>query len=479
MMMSLITQSGLGSRLLILPVLSLSLLQPALSSDRPAPSAETAATPNILVVVLDDVGVDLVAAYGSGSGQTACTPSLNFLAERGLMFSNVWADPLCSPTRAQMLTGRHGFRTGVGTFVNGNSSEHFEGLPAAETTIAEMLSDVGYSTALFGKWHLATGNVDPADPLRHGFERFEGSIPGTLDPEKLCPTCPPGCQSGGLGYDRWVKSLNGLESCDTRYATTANVDDALVSVGGDALPEPWFVVTSFNAIHSPFHIPPESLCLGKPNCACEGPMASATAKALAALEAADRELRRLVVTLRDSNELPIWLFLVGDNGTPRPVANGNPGGCFDPQRSKGTVYQGGVHVPLMVWSPGIEAGRIDSLVAATDLFATIAELAGVAVEAEDSVSLVPYLEGFTGSLRSTIYAERFEPNGLPFAPDLHDRAIRDGRFKLIRRQQDPDELFDLEIDPCESQDLFPPPAGSAAESAWQQLDAELTEMGVG
>ena len=446
---------------------------------RAAAAPADVARPNLLLIVLDDVGVDLVGAYGTGSGQMACTPSLNFFAERGLLFRNAWSDPVCSPTRAQILTGRHGFRTGVGTFVNGKSPPHFAGLPPAETTLPEILSAAGYSTALFGKWHLASGNADPADPLTHGFDWFDGSIPGTLDPEVPCPSCPPGCQSGGLGYDLWVKSLNGAESCDERYATSANVDDALATLGGPALPEPWFAVTSFNAIHSPFHEPPEELCLGKPNCACSATLSQPDEKARAALEAADREIRRLVVGLREASERQLFVFLVGDNGTPGPVANGAPGGCFDPGRSKGTVYQGGVHVPLMVWNPGIPKGSVDALVSTTDLFATLAELAGTTAEAEDSISLTPYLEGFSGSLRSTVFAETFEPNGLPFAPTLHDRAIRDDRFKLIRTMGATDELYDLASDPCEANDLYPPPPGSEAASAWQDLDAELAAMGVG
>jgi arylsulfatase A-like enzyme len=444
-----------------------------------------AEVPNILLVVLDDVGINLIGTYAGGSAEPACTPTLDWIADRGVRFDNAWASPVCSATRAQILTGRYGFRTGVGAAI-GLGPERYEGLPSTEVTIAEELAAAGYSTGLFGKWHLATGNADPADPLTQGFDWFEGSIPGSLSRQvhflpfgQFCPTCPPGCESGTLGYYKWINSLNGVESCDTRYATSATVSDGLASIGGADLPEPWFVAASFNAIHTPFHIPPASLCPGGPECVCSGPLSNASLKARATLEAADRELRRLVLNLWERSQRPLYVLVIGDNGTDAPVAGGHLGGCSDPKRSKGTLYQGGLHVPLMIWTPGIVPRRVSGLVVATDLYATIAELAGVATSAEDSVSLVPYLEGATGSLRSTVYAETFLPNGLPFAPTTHQRAVRNDGFKLIRRTAATDELYELTSDPCEASDLFPPAPGSEAESAWQILDTELQLLGVG
>jgi len=435
--------------------------------------------PNIAVVVLDDVGVDLLAAYGEGPEPKACTPGLDALAAGGLVFRNAWADPTCSPTRAQILTGRHAFRTGIGGPVNGTNPPSYAGLSYAENTIAEALGRRGYSTAFFGKWHLATQDLDPGDPLRHGFQWFEGGIKGQLAPEGggACPTCPAGCQTGELGYYRWVKSTNGIETCDTRYATTATVDDALGAVG--LVAEPWFIDVSFHAIHSPYHVPPSELCPGGQTCTCTGTIETIREKANAALEAVDRELERLITTLKAASSRPLIVFVLGDNGTPSEIAAGELGGCFDPQRSKGTLYEGGVNVPLIVWGDGVVPGEVGGLVCATDLFATVAELGGSPARAEDSVSLVRYFDGRRGAVRSTVYAERFTPNGLPFAPTSHQRAIRNRRFKLIRATGASDELYDLVNDPCETQNLFPSEPGSAAGKAWAELDAELGALGVG
>ena len=139
------------------------------------------------------------------------------------------------------------------------------------------------------------------------------------------------------------------------------------------------------------------------------------------------------------------------------------------ERTPGMFNFGGVTV-----LPGESA----ALVAATDIFATVAELAGVASSAEDSVSMVPYFSGQTTPLRQTVYAELFVPNGpMPFT--MHRRAIYDGSYKLIRRIGSTDELYDLRADPFEQADLFPGlTGGSEAQIAYDALVTELVAMGV-
>ncbi len=440
----------------------------------PAATAPLPDRPNILLIVLDDVGVDLLDAYAESTAVRPCTPTIVALAASGVLFRNAWGSPTWSPTRAQILTGRHGFRTGNGVGING-FPQNVAGLPRAEVTLAEALLPQGYSTGVFGKWHLARGNFNPAEPLAQGFQWFEGSIDGTLlKGEGTCPSCPPGCSSTTLNYYRWVRSVNGVEVCDGRYATTANVDDAL-SVTGTVLPEPWFLTMAFNAAHSPFHNPPQALCPGA-GCVCAGPLATDAERAKASLEVADVEIGRLIATLHARSALPLMVFLIGDNGTAQPVAEATPGGCFDPARSKGTMYEGGINVPLIVSGPGVVPGEVGALVCATDLFSTVAQLARSPLRPADSVSLVPYLRGFRGELRACVFAEQFVPNGLPYAPTGFERAMRNARYKLIRRSNRPDELYDLLLDPCEKASLFPPAPGTPAAAAWQYLDAQLRAM---
>ena len=150
---------------------------------------------------------------------------------------------------------------------------------------------------------------------------------------------------------------------------------------------------------------------------------------------------------------------------------------FNLSRAKSTLYEGGVNVPLIARGPGIAQGECAALVSCVDLFATVGELAGVPAATEDSVSLVPYFRNPSLSLRSTVYSETFSPNGgtLPFAD--HDRAIRDSRYKLIRRTNQPDEFYDLQLDAFESSNLLPG-LSRAEQAAYDALVAELVALGV-
>jgi arylsulfatase A-like enzyme len=383
-----------------------------------------AAQPNLLVIVLDDVGVDITPAYGATG---VSTPTIDHMARNGVRFENTW------------------FRTGVGTWVHPTLSGHTEGLSVSETTIADVLRAEGYATGIFGKWHL-TPFVDPDAPLEYGFDKFDG-----FSPSRFITSLS---ECGFWAYDNWTRSEDGAESCDNRYATKATTDDAigwLTSQQG-----PWLLIESHIAIHNPFHCPP-----GKRE------------KALWALEYADAEIRRLVVTARDaslSKGRSLWVILAGDNGTNPNVW---PGTCSS-GKAKGTVFEGGIKVPLIIWTPGGSAGIVSDPVGLVDLFATLAELGGATSTAEDSVSLVPYLSGDSGSVRSSIYSEKFLPNGLPFSPWSWDRVVRDVEgWKLMQREGKVDELFHLPSDPCEDQNRLPAPSGSEAEAAYLALLEEL------
>ena len=128
--------------------------------------------PNILLIIGDDIGVDKVNAYGE-CVEAANTPILDLIAEHGLLFRNVWSNPFCSPTRATLLTGRYGFRTGIGHFLD------LEGdleLSLDEATLPELLAPE-YHTAAVGKWHLSgAGDDSYMHPLLSGFDRYSGSI---------------------------------------------------------------------------------------------------------------------------------------------------------------------------------------------------------------------------------------------------------------------------------------------------------------
>jgi len=395
--------------------------------------------PNLVLIVADDLGVDLVGAYGEASAPP-CTPNVDALAQAGLLFRNAWANPTCSPTRATLLTGRYGFRTGVGNPMGAN-------LALSERTLPELLD--GYDSAAVGKWHL--GGNDPFHPQSSGFARYSGSLGGAL-----------------ADYFDWLKTENGVQWQTTTYATTDAADEAIDAL--QSMQEPWFLYLAFNAPHEPFHAPPTSLCSC---CANLGPNPSTVALGKAMVEAMDVEIGR-VLSVVDAIDPDAYVVFVGDNGSPRQLTQ-LP---FRRNHAKGTLYEGGVNVPLIVRGPGVAAGECAALVSCTDLFATLAELAGAESSAEDSVSMVPYFQGGIPSLRDTVYAESFSPNGGP-PYQSHVRAVREARYKLIRASGAADELYDLVADPFEQVDLFPGLVpGTGAWDAYQDLAAELVALGV-
>ena len=401
----------------------------------------------MVVLVADDFGVDFLTGYGEGASPP-CTPNIDALAAGGLLFRNAWANPVCSPTRAATLTGRYGFRTGLGSV--GQTGV----LPLSETILPEALT--GYASSAIGKWHLGPQQAQ-MHPNNSGFGHFAGSIGG-----------------GVQNYFSWPKVVDGQSSNSTTYVTTDTTNEAITAV--TSMPEPWFAWVSFNAPHSPWHVPPSTLCTAPacPNTWCDNlpPNPSNRDMGKAMVEAMDAEIGRFVNVLDLVAPNTIVLFM-GDNGTPGQLSQAP----FPGNHAKGTVYEGGVNVPLIARGPGIAQGECAALVSCVDLFATVGELAGVPAATEDSVSLVPYFRNPSLSLRSTVYSETFSPNGgtLPFAD--HDRAIRDSRYKLIRRTNQPDEFYDLQLDAFESSNLLPG-LSRAEQAAYDALVAELVALGV-
>jgi arylsulfatase A-like enzyme len=457
---------------------------------------EGRARPSIVLIVLDDFGVDKLRAYHEGPPgiPPPCTPRLDALAAEGLLFRNVWANPTCSPARAQILTGRHGFRTGIGKGIGANGRSL--GLRVdLETTLPRAL--VGYESSALGKWHLMSPqDGDENHPLEAGFRFYSGSLFNLGERKnegELCPGEEP------LGYSNWVKTSDPEGSgrlssaCCRQYATTVTADEAIARAR--AMEPPWFLYVAFNAIHWPFEPPPAELTppgrcpdqYGPTRSDARGDLMNAMAEAL------DTEIGRLLDGVR-AIDPGVLVFVIGDNGSELGYLEGNPEDCYSATKGKSTLFEGGVRVPLIAAGPGIEPGECRALVGATDLFATLTELSGHPLPAEDSVSLVPYLRGKRRPLRETVYAELFSPNqpssreGRPFAPLRHMRAVRTERFKLVRVDDGrtvTEQLFDLANDPCEARPVCSgSPAceeedlESEALAGYRRLKQELSSLGV-
>ena len=417
-------------------------------------SVEEERPPNILLLIADDLGIDAAGCYRVGQN-VAQTPNIQSLCERGVVFRNAWVNPVCSATRATLLTGRYAFRTGVGRTAP-------PGLQRDELTLPRALDLYGggtYAHASVGKWHLleSRNSTNNDHPNEMGWGHFAGLLTGVLP-----------------DYFDFTKVVDGQAVRVQQYATTDTVDDAISWLGVQE--RPWFLWVAFNAPHSPYHEPPPDLYhiegLGEDERTIQD---NPLPYYKAAIEAMDTEIGRLFAAIGPEEMERTHVIYLGDNGTPGRVIQAP----FEQGKGKGTIYSGGIHVPLVVAGPAVrEPGRTqEALVNGVDLFGTILELAGVDVDGAvrsditiDSVSLVPYLvDSTTVPRREWILSELFNPR----ANDPDGKTIRDARFKLIRFRSGSEALFDLSTDLAEENDLLLAPLTDEGQAAYQRLGQQL------
>jgi arylsulfatase A-like enzyme len=437
-------------------LLALALVSPLLAQD------------NVLLVVLDDIGVDRVRAYGEHP-LVGSTPTLDQLAGEGVRFTRCWANPLCSPTRATILTGRYGFRTGIGHVIGNQYGT--TGLSLEEWALPEVIRRATldrYRTVCLGKWHLGGLGQGLVHAEDSGFHRFAGTLANLGEPDD------PGA------YYHWSKVVDGELATVHRYATTDTADDVLRTVEqlGD---RPWFIWAAFHAAHVPYHRPPPDLA----DYPLSGdPQDSPAPHHKAMVQALDAELGRVLAGIDPKVLARTTVIVIADNGTQGPASEAPT----NPTHGKGTLFEGGIRVPLIVWGAGVQqAGVCDALVNASDLFATTLELVGVdpaqVIPSDvplDSVSLVPYLVNpGASSQRDFVYSEAFKPNNVPLAELVKlRRTLRDQRYKLVRNELDSiDRLYDLWLDPGEERDLLLlPELSDSQREAWRALDRRLRAL---
>jgi arylsulfatase A-like enzyme len=405
---------------------------------------------DVVMIVADDVGLDRIAAY-EAHPDPGRTPNIDRLASHGLRFNNAWSNPLCSPTRATILTGRYSFRTKIGWFVSDQNATPT--LDSQETFIPEAIASTHTSFA-FGKWHLAESADLPSHPLDNGFHRYVGAHSNLT----------------GQSYFRYLWHDDLTPSVEYDYVTTRTTD-AAIHVPANTLGDR-FLYVAYHAPHTPFEAPPDHLHHVDLTGLDPNDVANAPQFQRAMIEAMDTEIGRLIEAYSDA----IFIF-VGDNGSTGVAVDGP----YDIRKAKASLYQGGIQVPLIVAELGAsptvvtQRGSTDVLVNTTDLFATVLELAGHSSQAEDSVSMVPYLQGRSAPLRRHVWAERFRSfeNGNYLR---HVRAVRNERYKLIRDGvllAEIDELYDLAADPREEVNLIESGVPASLLSVYRELDAAM------
>ena len=382
-------------------------------------SASGATPPNIIFVMADDMGW---GQTGYRNHPVLKTPNLDAMAANGLRFERFYAGgPVCSPTRATVMTGRTPDRTGV--------LSHGYALRLQEKTIAQALRAAGYVTGHFGKWHLS-GLKGPGVPIL-------GS--DTRNP-------------GAFGFDEWVSvsnfyDLNPLmsrqgvfEECkgDSSEVVVAEAMKFLTKHRGGS--KPIFAVVWYGSPHSPWR------ALANDRAAFAA-LEESSAEHYGELAAMDRSIGTLRQHLRElglaNNTL---LVFCSDNGGLPKITPETVGGL---RGFKGSVYEGGLRVPGIIEWPGLIKPRITSYPAGVmDLFPTVADILGlpdnVLIKPVDGVSLKPLFAGEIG-LRSQPLGFRFQGKA----------ALVDNRYKLVAENLTKGnfQLYDLETDPVESHDL--------------------------
>ena len=422
---------------------------------------------NVVLIIADDLGRDYCDFYTDHGSSVVNLTNVRRLLTRGVVFNNAWSNPLCSPTRAGILTGRYSFRTGVGDVVDGSNTK----LSLNENIIPKMLnlySPNGISKACIGKWHVTTSA--PAGynyTITMGFDHYEGNLSGALgQPGQLA-----------IGYTNWTKITNGVSSTCTNYATTENVNNAISYINSQPSTKPFYLHLAFNAPHTPYHLPPSNLIT---NTTLSGTQADITANPVpyfqAMTEAMDKEIGRFFDYLVTSGKWDTTdIIFIGDNGDDSLVAQSSP--------SKGSIYQGGVTVPFIISGPDIvNPNRTSNAVVNTaDLFATILELFGdtnwqsrIPSTVVDSQSLMPILLNQSTTARPWAFTEVFKLT--PTAGD--GKTIRNEDYKLMKFDNGTEKLFNLTNNSSETanQNLLLGNLTATQSTNYNYLCSEMTNL---
>jgi arylsulfatase A-like enzyme len=411
---------------------------------------------NVLILIADDLGVDSFPLTASAGASLPPMPNLTALKNSGVLFRNAYAHPTCSPTRAAILTGRHPFRTGIGAQLTTAASPQ---LQASEFTLPDAFAanpGLGYSLAMFGKWHLNSGAGTNDSPRTvGGWPHFEGTIIGALP-----------------DYSAWTKIVNGAATATTDYATSDTADDVISWIQSRPSGTPWLAWAAFNSPHSPLHFPPNDLH------SYDAAAATDRNHYEAMCEALDTEIGRVLANV---NLATTTVIFVGDNGTPQNVIQPP----YSAAKSKGTLYAGGTRVPMIIAGAGVVSPNREStaMVNAADIYATVLDLAGVNAAATqpagnpvDSRSLLPILQN-TADVSRTAFSETF---GTELAASVSGRAVTGSSgYTLIQFKDGREELFATASDANQATNLLGSGISTAAAAAYAELKLALANYTAG
>ena len=486
--------------------------------------------PNILLIIGDDIGIDMSSdmypglieslskqygpdghnhpKYKDIDGHPSSTPVLDKLAKGGMRFSQAWAQPFCSPTRTSLITGLYSAKTGVLDYYGSLSKKH-------HSFVNDLKEKGGYSTAVFGKWHIAgLGNFNGMMPKEAGFDLYKGNLSGGVQtywdyayhiqdadtpPGEYRTEKPPEVSLPGIAPTTFapvVKTYNTINWI--KEQEEKNPD------------KPWFAYLAFNLSHITGQMRPSAMVIPNKDTldektlkeveGCMGPdgqfgsanVGSCSDGALmrAMTNTLDTMIGKVIETV-DKLDPNTYIIYLGDNGTWVFMGMNFIDNMYITKegRSKGTAYESGVRVSMAIRGPGIKAGsKSDEWVCSTDLFSTILELAGLEVPKMvpnkegngmvevDAVSLKPILLDGARNVRDPNKGYMLAETINPTKDNLMHVAARNATYKLVcsnSAKTESCEFYNLVTDPLEEYPLEKPRSNEKFKNGtWTPKDQE-------
>ena len=442
---------------------------PGVPKPEPVSTSAVPRKPNLLVFLADDLGARDLGCTGSTFYRT---PAIDALAAAGMTFTQAYAAaPVCSPTRAALITGKFPARVGITNYIGGERrgsllpAEYLRGLPADETTVAERLKAAGYTTGVFGKWHLGP----PADVPSHGFEAS-----GSID----------------------VNPAQGPDDDPHHARAIARQATAFIAANRG---RPFFCYLPLHSVHVPLRSTAELVAEEQRRAAAlpgadprEVPEGDRTARAVqdhpvyaAMIDEMDEAVSTVLVALEEQDLVDNTLVVFTSDNGGLSTAEGAPTSNLPLRAGKGYLYEGGIRVPLLIrWPSTVKPGlRCEVPVTTLDIAATLVDLGGCpppAGEILDGTSLRPLLSG-TGAIpaRDLVwhYPHYSNQGGRPAAALLAGDSPDGRREKIVEHFEGGRvELFDLTADEGEQRDLAAERPERAAELR-SRLEAWRREVG--
>ncbi len=435
------------------------LLYGCSAPEEPATEAEK---PNFLILLVDDLGWTDLGVYGSDLYET---PSIDQLASDGVRFTNAYAAcTVCSPTRASMMTGQYPARTHVTDWIRGHQRPHAKlavpdwtmKLEHEHVSLAKALKGAGYKTAHVGKWHLLpTGEPDQDEymPTRHGFDINIGGNQWGAPPTYFYP------------YARGERTLGPMpEGGEEGEYLTDRLTEEAIKVLDDWQSGPFLMYFAYYNVHTPIEAKPSDIAyfrpLVKPGMRHTNPT---YAGMVASVDRSVGQLRAKLEALGMADNTVI--IFTSDNGGLDRNGTGDPTENEPLREGKGSVYEGGVRVPAIIYWPGVTpmGAASDEPIITVDYYPTVLSIAGVPREPDhmvDGLDLTPVLQDPSASLaRNSLYwhyPHYHSQGATPYS------AIREGDFRLIEFFEDEHvELYNLGQDIGEEKNL----AGEMPEKA--------------